>query len=334
MGRITGGLTVLAKAVAATLVFLVVVAVVLVATNPDPREALGWERLADVPQPVGEVAATALSDPDRLVVAGGFAGGLAGTVASVQVLDVAGNRWEEGPDLPEGRHHAAAAALDGTVYVTGGGSGVRSWTPERDVWSWTPGEARWEARAPLPDGRLGHRMEALDGRLYVVGGEGVSVPGAVLIYDPAADSWTTGAAMPEPRDHLGSAVVDGRIWAVGGRADGDELTDRVDVYDPGADRWEEGPAMPFPVSAAGVGVLDDGVHVVGGEDPRALRGGIIDRHLRYDLTGRWHVLDRPLLGVHGAGSATVGDRLVVAGGSRRQGLLSPLAWTGVTASYR
>jgi hypothetical protein len=90
------------------------------------------------------------------------------------------------------------------------------------------------------------------------------------------------------------------------------------------------------MSAMGAGLLEDGIHVVGGEDPATFGGGVIDRHFTIDPNApaaAWREAGRPILAVHGAASGIVFGKLVMAGGSRRQGTFSVLAWTGLTQAF-
>jgi N-acetylneuraminic acid mutarotase len=169
-------------------------------------------------------------------------------------------------------------------------------------------------------------MVTVAGKLYVVGGRG---GGRVEIFNPAT-GWTLGAAMPRPRDHLAAVVVGNRIYAIGGRDS--EIVSRVDIYDTVTDTWSSGPKMLVPASAMTAALLADGkIHVVGGEDPGTLGGQVLDRHYILNPTsGAWLPSTPPLLAVHGAASGVTGGVLVTAGGARRQGALSILAWTGMT----
>ena len=56
---------------------------------------------------------------NTIVSVGGEAPG--GTVRSVYAYDVVRRRWSRLPDLPTPRHGLGVAALNGTVYVIGGG---------------------------------------------------------------------------------------------------------------------------------------------------------------------------------------------------------------------
>jgi hypothetical protein len=320
-----------AGAVAAVLLLALVV---LVVANPEPRPAPAWERLPDLPGARGEVAATAarVGGGPALVVAGGYTGLTASASTAVHAYVADERRWRELPDLPEARHHAAATALGGDVYVGGGAPTATDRTAQATLWVLREGGAGWEPLAPMPEGREGHRMRALGGRLYVVGGRGASAD--VLAYDPGRDRWTRGPALPRQRHHLGLVVREGRLWAIGGRTDDNTLLDVVHTWRPGDAGWREGPRLPRAVSAAAEAVVDGTIHLVGGEDPALIGGGIIDAHLTLAQDAeRWEDAPPAPVAVHGAAGAELRGRLVVAGGSRRQGLLSPLAWTDLTAAH-
>jgi hypothetical protein len=311
-----------------------IVLVLLAVTNPRAGDARGWERLPGMPEPRGEVASTVVEREGRslLLVAGGFEGLRAATSTAVHLLDAEQGRWRRLPDLPAARHHAAAAASGGDVYVSGGAPSATDRSPQRQLWVLRAGAGQWEPRADMPEGRSAHRMREVGGRLLVVGGRGDAA--GILVYDPGADTWSRGPALPRPRHHLGVVVRDGEVWALGGRDNDEQVLDDVHVWRPGEGGWREGPRLPRPVSAAVEAVLGGEIHLVGGEDPDVIGGGTIDSHLVLDRRqGRWREADPPPLAVHGAAGGAAGGRLVVAGGARRQGLLSPLAWTGVTSAF-
>jgi hypothetical protein len=207
-------------------IFVAIVALLLTVlwlTNPKPRDSEGWTRLADMPDPRGEVAAALRGG--RFVVAGGLSG-VGSTSRAVSIYDAERDRWSRGRPLPEARHHAAAAAGWGAVYVSGGARGATDWTPLTSVWRTSAGE-EWDNVAPMPEGRQGHAMVPVEQGLIVVGGVGKT--DRTLIYNPVNDRWSLGAALPEGRDHLRAVAWRERVWALGGRAGGDVLR-RVDVW--------------------------------------------------------------------------------------------------------
>ena len=156
----------------------------LALTTPSPRQAPGWTELAELPDFRGEVASTVVErdGTQRLVVAGGLEGLTGRTSSSVHELDTEAGVWQRLPDLPAPRHHPAAAAIDGDVYVAVGAPSVTDWTPRDTLWVLRDGAGTWETLAPMPEGRDSHRMRVLDGQLHVVGGHGATSD--VLGYDP------------------------------------------------------------------------------------------------------------------------------------------------------
>lgn len=317
----------------------------ILTSNSYPRpEAAGWVRLKDMPRARGEAGSTIVlpgppGTPDicpkgscspELMVAGGLRGPFATTVASVDILDAGTGRWRAGPNLPQPRHHAALAAIDGSVYLSGGSRHATRWTPEKNLWVLRPGSDTWDRLPDMPDGRMAHQMIAANGKLYVIGGRGAS--SKVLIYDRTS-GWSEGAPMPTPRDHLAAVLVQNKIYAIGGRHRG--ILRNVDVYDIATDTWSQGPSLPRPMSAMAAGLLADGrIHVVGGEDPGTFGGGVIDRHYVFDIaSGTWSTGPKALLAVHGPAYGEIAGVLLIAGGSRRQGTFSVLGWTGVTQKF-
>jgi N-acetylneuraminic acid mutarotase len=310
------------------LLLLVATGVVLSLTNPSPRTASAWSTATPLPDARGEGSGAVVETADgpQLAVVGGLSG-FGRTNDEVTLYDPDEDAWTTLTPLPAPRHHTAAAAIDGVLYVSGGSpSATDLTTATTDLWALdVEAGGDWEQLEPLPQPRWGHRMVALDGRLYAVGGQ----PGPdVQIYDPGEDSWTLGAPLPEVRDHLGVVVHDGEIWVLGGRDQLDDLTARVDVYDPEGDEWREGPALPAPVSAAAVGVVDGRIHVVDGEDPATFGGGVLDAHWVLEPgADEWSQGPASRLPVHGAADGVIDDRLYMVGGASRQGALSTISWT-------
>lgn len=328
MGIVRRVSSVAAKVIVAVVLIVAIVVVVLRLTNPDPRSSDGWTERATMPDERGEVASAVVGD--RLVVMGGLRG--AGTTSdAVSVYDT-GGRWRRGDRLPAGRHHAAAAADDAYVYLSGGAASATDWTAADDLWRAEPGGS-WEDLATMPEGRQSHDMVHVDGKLYVVGGVGPGGrDGDTLVYDIAGDSWERLGPLPSGRDHLRAVAVGRHVWAIGGRAGG--ITDRVDILDTRSGRWRRGPDLPVAMSAMGVGAIDGAIHVVGGEDPHPVTGGVIDEHFVLPQgADAWEDAPLPALPVHGPASGVLDGRLVITGGASRQGAFSTLSWTGVTQVF-
>jgi N-acetylneuraminic acid mutarotase len=248
----------------------------------------------------------------RLYVAGGF-GELRGVILDELVAyDPTANAWTTLAPLPEPRHHAALTALEGRLFLTGGG--VEGFAPRANTWVYDPAVNAWTALAPMPEPRRAHAAVAIGGRLFVVGGV---VPGRTLqaptwAYDPSSGEWRDDrAAIPTYREHLAAVATEDALIAIGGR--GTRSVDSVERYDPATDRWTPLPALPTARGGLTAAVLGGEIHVVGGENidpPKVYR-----EHEVFDVgAGTWSIgtpLDR---GRHGLGSGVIEGRLYVAAG--------------------
>jgi N-acetylneuraminic acid mutarotase len=197
----------------------------------------------------------------RLVVMGGFIGGLGG-VATRRVFILEGDRWREGPSLRRARGAGAAvtvtAGRDHIIVVVGGISGGSHVGPVEifDGMAWRDG-------ATIPSLR-DHLGAATDGRLvYAVGGRrsGSHYP-TFDVYDPATDRWSDLTDMPTARSGNGAAFAAGTIFSVGG--EGPRIFPEVEAYDIAARTWRRLPDLAIPVHGAGVAVLGRTLFAFGG----------------------------------------------------------------------
>src|SRR5690348_8124918 len=87
-------------------------------------------------------------------------------------IDPERNAWTQIADMHTARAASAAAALNGSIYVSGGFTfaGDRLKSVER----YDPGTNTWTEAAPLNVARDRHRMLTLGGKLYAIGGIGAS----------------------------------------------------------------------------------------------------------------------------------------------------------------
>ena len=249
-------------------------------------------------------------------------------VGTVEVYDPASDRWETRTPLPAPTHHAAAAVIEGRLYVVGGYSGGRvSWTPLRTVYEYDEARSSWATRAPLRQARGGLAVVALGGRLHAVGGSGDSASAAHEVYEPIPDRWTDAPPMPTARDHLAAVAFQGKLWAMGGRTSfvGTQFA-TVEIFDPAANRWSTGTPLPTARGGLAAAVLGDRVYVFGGEAP--LR--IFSANEMWEVAGnRWLGKDPMRTPRHGIGAAAVGNRIYVPGGGMQPGYAS----TNVNEAY-
>lgn len=144
-----------------------------------------------------------------------------------QIWSPADNRWGTARPNPMARNSAAAAVLNGTIWVAGGRTVGGGGTGQLDRYD--PAEDRWDTLRPIPRSFAannqvggGLAMAAAGGRLVAFGGEwfrsggGGGVFAETWIYDPATDDWTAGPAMKTPRHGLGAAAIGDTVYAVSG----------------------------------------------------------------------------------------------------------------------
>lgn len=131
-----------------------------------------------LPVPVAG-AASAVAPDGKLYVAGGYAftGGKATPVTSVQVYDGTAKTWKKSgdaggvPSLPVPLHGAAAAVLDGVLYVAGGFDAQGKPLSSLYAFSLVAGD-RWVPMIGMPTPRGLLSLTAFRGTLWAVGGVG------------------------------------------------------------------------------------------------------------------------------------------------------------------
>ena len=236
----------------------------------------------------------------RIYVAGGMVGETGRPLATFSRYDPRSDSWATLERLPEPTRAAAAATLDGTIYVVGGT------TEDGNTGALYAWDGRgWTAHAAMRARRFNHSAVAVDGRLFVLGGldDAGRESRDVFVYDPAADVWSRGMSLPRPIHAFGAVVFRGEIWVIGGRS-GEEVVTGVLIYDPRADRWRAGPRMPKPMELLGAAVVGDEVHAVWESTYQI-----------YDASaGRWRDGPRPLVTRHALQVFAVGGALYTVGG--------------------
>lgn len=122
--------------------------------------------------------------------------------------------------MPNARHHAASAVVNGKLYVIGGRVAGISPTVNVDVNEvYTPEKNTWTSLASMPSKRSGIAAAANFDlmAIYVFGGE---EPSRTFNnnerYDIRTNKWFVETRMPTARHGLGAASVDNRIYVLGG----------------------------------------------------------------------------------------------------------------------
>ncbi len=149
--------------------------------------------------------------------------------------------------LPAPRLGAGVTALNGKLYVIGGGDANQ--LPQNSVFEYDPARpagSRWQTKAPMPTARLYLGAAAVDGSIYAVGGVDSAVTpvdlSTVEAYDPVADRWTVRASMQQARGGLAVVGVNsgdpgcgGRLYALGGGYS--SFLNSAEFYEPSSNRW-------------------------------------------------------------------------------------------------
>ena len=234
------------------------------------------------------------------------------TARTVQIYDIATDRWSLGPALPEPNNHGMAAGVGGKVYLIGGQT-TDAGNYVDTVYQLDPATGKWVEKKPMPTARSSGVAIVQGGKIYVAGGRPPR-GNDFAVYDPGADSWQVLPALPTQRNHLTGAAIDGRVHVVGGRQ-GDGLsplmTTAHEIYDPQSGSWTT--AAPMLRARSGMnGVMARGCfHVWGGEGP----AGMFPDHDYYDRrNNKWISLRDMPLPVHGVYGSAYADGVIWASG--------------------
>lgn len=233
---------------------------------------------------------------------------------------IAASSWNNTRDLSVGRHFlaAAAASLDGRVYVSGGldAAGL----PLALVEAYDPARNVWTEVAPLPEDRYSHAsVRGGDGKIYAIGGVtgATTLDSSVVAYDTMANSWTSVAHMSMPRGGpAAAAVAGGKIYVTGGLS-GDQVEASGEVYDPATGSWTTIASMATPRQLHAMATGPDGrIYAIGGIGGTALSPtGLIASVEAYDtLTNTWTEVASLPSGRYGLGAATGSDEHIYAFG--------------------
>ena len=260
-----------------------------------------WTKKKPMALPSHHVAVTELNG--KIYLFGGFTAPASGPPAWAPIdkaweYDPATDGWRALAPMPSRRGAAAAAAVNGRIYVIGGaaldpGSDEPALLPGRPhravgtVEEYDPATDRWRSRSPMPTPRNHHAVAAVNGKIYAIGGR---IGGAFITtasntdvveeYDPATDRWgALKARMPTPRSAVAWGVHGNRIYVAGGEFQDARMLAAfraVEAFDPALNRWFALPQMPLPRHGLAGGVVGDELHLVSGDVQSAGTGAHVD----------------------------------------------------------
>ena len=256
-----------------------------------------WTKKKPMPVPAHHPALVELNG--KIYVFGGFKAPEVKKFGWVPInnsweYDPAQDTWKALKAMPSTRGSAAAAVVNGKIYVMGGGGPAYGSTDP----------------VLVPDG---------SNRSLSANEE----------YDPETDSWRERAPLPTPRNHTAAAAVNGKIYVIGGRIGAPFIgtsrnTDIVETYEVAADRWSVGAAfMPTARSGHAAGVYNGRIFVAGGEQrDRRLVGGYLSMEAYDPATNAWTVLPSMTWPRGGFAGAIAGNRFYMMGGTA-QAIIPP-----------
>ena len=160
-----------------------------------------------------------------------------GFLKSCEMFDSFRNEWRRLPDLPEPRVGAAAACVNGRIYVVGGYSLDITDTLSSVLYlDPLDPESEWRRLPDMQHPRFGHGMAAVGGRIYVVGGNDQGhLTTSVEIFDTTSTppSWTNGPPLHRPiaGARVAADPSGQRLFLVGGCSQNHEALDIVQVLD-------------------------------------------------------------------------------------------------------
>ncbi|HLJ79792.1 MAG TPA: kelch repeat-containing protein, partial [Acidobacteriaceae bacterium] len=232
-------------------------------------------------------AATVMLQDGRLLIIGGNSA--SGSLASVDIVDTAGNIMA-GPPMNVARsQHTATVLQDGRVLVVGGVdvSGNPIGTAEIFDPAINASQANpWTSTGPLVQARSGHTATLLNNSTVLISGgsSGSQVLNTLEVFNAAAGSNGSFTLLPATMSsartmHAAALLEDGRVLIVGGW-DGSTVAPQppatvgaphalagTDIYDPSTQQVRAGPALNVArMHLTATTQLDGQVFVAGGND--------------------------------------------------------------------
>ncbi|XP_005863793.1 PREDICTED: kelch-like protein 30 [Myotis brandtii] len=174
-------------------------------------------------------------------------------------------RWTPLPDFPDFHKWGfSLAALNNSVYVTGGSRGTKTdtWSTTQ-AWCFPMKEAAWRPVAPMLKARTNHASSALNGEIYVIGGTTLDVV-EVESYDPYTDTWTPVSPALKYVSNFSAASCQGRLYLVGSSACKYNAL-ALQCYNPVTEAWSmiASPFLPKYLSSPRCAALQGALYLVG-----------------------------------------------------------------------
>lgn len=198
---------------------------------------------------------------------------------SVFIYDPETNSWGSGTPMPPdpcgasrtpGRGMAAAAAVNGIIYLFGGNNNFSNcWL--QSVVAYNPATDTWGSRTPMPTTDRGlMTATAVGNDIYVIGGadsyDQTHPYNLVEVYHTDTDSWTVlGPVMLMGRSHHAAVAIGAKIYLIGGvTGQPYQLVSQVDVFDTTTGVWTQAAPLPTPRMGLSAVLMNGKIYAVGG----------------------------------------------------------------------
>jgi hypothetical protein len=171
------------------------------------------------PMPSDRVFHCAAAVDGKIYVVGGCRSGWQANVENlpnVHVYDPATDTWTQKGRMRSPRAMAAAAAVNGKIYVFGGMAGSLAGSPVTMADVYDPATDSWKPIAGLVPRNCSGAC-AVDDKIYVMGsGNMQAILSRTDIYDTVTGTWQTGPRLNKAKCFMGANLVGGKIYTVGG----------------------------------------------------------------------------------------------------------------------
>jgi N-acetylneuraminic acid mutarotase len=177
-------------------------------------------------------------------------------------LGAGGTGWVNRAAIPTALQQAGVAEIDGTIYVTGGGSGTNGLAT---LYAYSPATNTWSTLASMPSGVYIPEAAGLNGQLYVAGGWTGFLPvNSLYRYDPPSNTWTTLASLPQLSACGAAGAINGMLYVTSPEDGFNGVFNIFDVYDPASNTWTALPGSSDVHDCPAYGVIDGKLYLATG----------------------------------------------------------------------
>lgn len=246
--------------------------------------------------PIGAFDPSAAVVGSNIYVAGGFNNG---SLATLEVFDVATNTWVSKPPMQVARYSHTSHAIDNKIYVIGGGWSLNS------VESFDIELESWAQESSMGTARNSHASCLYNGKIYVFGGRDQNTQlDSVEVYDPSNNNWSYKASNSKLGSGVSCVTLSDEIYVFGGA---DESG--YEVYSPITDTWLRSGELNSPKRYGfSAQTVDEKLYLIGGYQSL----DIVEAYDPFDST--WEIKSSMPVGRYNVTSAVLDGKIYLIGG--------------------